>query len=219
MWGFLIAALLGAVGEKSALPVQSFNMLDNSAPVLEKQSVAPFWRRTKEGLEQPIAAYGPMVDEIVIRGTSSGPAVVVLRDSSGREFRREVQGDFSWSVGADAVATGQSLEPRLTIVLPFSAHPVAWSELQVLVPLPAPGADELAELVASELTRILGWWTTLGQTPQAPRTLQLALGMWRPGSPSRTCPVGITSTRMYFWGLRVLTWPGSHRRKACWMIC
>ncbi|HIG88118.1 MAG TPA: hypothetical protein EYQ25_13910 [Planctomycetes bacterium] len=165
MWGFLIAALLGAGGEKSALPVQSFNLLDNSAPVLEKQSVTPFWRRTKEGLEQPIAAYGPMVDGIVIRGTASSPAVVILRDSSGREFRREVQGGFSWSVGADAAATGQPLEPRLTIVLPFSAHPVAWSELEVLVPLPAPSVDELAELVASELTRILGWWTTLGADP------------------------------------------------------
>lgn len=144
---------------------EAFNLLLNSAPahVEEGQLSAPFWRVTEAGLEQPIAAFGPLVDGIVVRGRVSEPATVIVRDSSGREFRREVQGDFSWAVGADAAATGVPLEPRLTLVLPVAS--VEWSGLAVDVPLPAPDQATLAKLIRAELSKILGWWTTLGADP------------------------------------------------------
>lgn len=111
-------------------------------------------------LAQPVAAYAPLVSELVVTGRVQGQGIVVLVDGSGRELRQAVGSedggwmDFTWR----PAETLPDLVPRMTLaVSSYGGGPCSFDDLEVRVALPSPGAADLA----AELDALLV--TTLDQ--------------------------------------------------------
>jgi hypothetical protein len=195
-----LLALLGPqAGAERAEPTLLVDLLDNGfepvsarAPGMERER-PPWWSVAGDAgvvtgagkawlatpgastLSQPLAAFAPLVDGLVVRGRIAGAGVVVVHDGAGGTARREVRGASDAGEAFEIRGTELSAElgrlmPQL--VLELGAAPggeARWRELAVLVPLPCPDEAALRAEIVAHLERVFDEWLERGLDDVGPR--------------------------------------------------
>ncbi|MCP3914604.1 MAG: hypothetical protein GY711_03490 [bacterium] len=169
----------------------SFDLLDNGdfaeAPpkILDADGLRriPWWRtgkgaeqrieaegrpalRTGEGewAEQPVAAYAPAIDGLVVSGAVHGSGRLIVVDGEGGRVAIDVgsaAGGFeAFSIPHAQLSEplGRPLVPRLTLRLESAGGAALWRDLAVHVALPLPTEAELRAEIVAELTWIFELW-------------------------------------------------------------
>lgn len=192
--------LVASQEEPSALAAElrPFDLVDNGAfdqvheggdPVLARR--IPWWRtRGPRGLvereerdgawwlvtsggesaSQPLAAYAPAVERLVVQGFVRGRGILSVLDGLGgrASFEVGVPGDgvhrFAIQGSMVGAELGRTPQPRLELELASSGTaPCSWTGIEALVALPCPGEEVLrAELVA-RLDAVFGEWLERGR--------------------------------------------------------
>ena len=186
--------------------VQLFNMLDNSgfeeeAPASPDRSGLvriPWWNssggasmlRGKAGerrlltegggfARQPVAAFAPLAEQLVVRGRLRGSGSLTLIDGSGERATialESPEGEFlAFEIPAARFAEklGTPLVPRFELEL-RSEKTAEWDDLEFLVALPLPTPAELRAEVVLELDWILSLWLDHGLDDLGPSKSSLA---------------------------------------------
>jgi len=117
---------------------------------------------------QPIPAYAPLAEDLVIRGTVQGVGRLRLVDGGGRAVEREVgwkgkTAQFELSGVLLAEQMGAAPVPRLELELSAAGDaPARWTDLELLVPLPCPDEEELRAEVVARLQDCIDPWLERG---------------------------------------------------------
>ena len=124
---------------------------------------------------QPVPAYAPLVEGLVVRGRVRGHGLVAIVDGRGKRAQLDCAGsgeprEFEWS-GADiARAMGSLPVPRLSLELSSAdGKPCAWTALEVLVPLPNPTVEALRAEVVETLHYCIDPWLERALDDVGPR--------------------------------------------------
>ena len=110
--------------------------------------------RGGEWVRQPVAAYAPLAERLVVRGRISGTGSVTLIDGSGKRATIELPADsdewraFELTGAQFREALGAPLMPRFELEL-SAPERAAWDDLVFDVVLPAPTEAELRELIGA----------------------------------------------------------------------
>jgi len=112
---------------------------------------------------QPIPAYAPLVEGMVVRGTMRGTGRVAIVDGRGQRAVLDLgpvqETSFEWTGTEIAEAMGATPIPRLSFELSArEGKAAAWTDLEVLVPLPCPSEEALREEILELMHRILDPW-------------------------------------------------------------
>jgi hypothetical protein len=190
-----VLALLGPQVSEPVEPTLQVDLLDNGfepvaarAPGEERERI-PWWSATAEAavvtvdgkvwlatpgtstLRQPVAAFAPLADGLVVRGRVLGQGVIVLHEGAGGALRREVTDVAFELLGAELAAElGRPLSPRFVLELASAPGGDArWRELEVLVPLPCPGEAELRAEIVEHLENVFATWLERSRDDVGPR--------------------------------------------------
>lgn len=144
--------------------------------LLEAEGVA--WLRTAGGARarQPVAGFAPLAEGLVVRGRVRGAGRLALLDGAGGRAELELgsaaaQGE-RFEIGPQRwrELLGRAPLPRFVLELSASTGAGAdWSELEVLVPLPAPSAAELRAEIVEQLDWTFRLWGERGLDREGPR--------------------------------------------------
>ena len=114
--------------------------------------------------QQPVPAYAPTTTGILVRGRVQGEGVVRLLDGLGRSAALDVgqtgtASTFEWSGEEITKAMGAAPMPRLELELSAQdGGSAAWTDLEVLVPLPCPDEEALRAEILERLHLCLDPW-------------------------------------------------------------
>lgn len=130
---------------------------------------------------QPFAAYGPLVESIVVRGRMSGRGRVVVTDGRGARVRFELDSGPTAGAVEEFEFRPASLEPfaslapspRFLLTLEADAGDAAWwTDIRVEVELPCPDEGALREEIIVHLDWFFGEWTERSLDRVGPRETQ-----------------------------------------------
>jgi len=145
------------------------------------------WLWVSQGVsaEQPLAAYGPTADGIVITAHVSGAGRVVIVDGAGREhvegFAVPAGDEATLSIGplGELEAFAEGVRPRLLVKLAGVKDETAYFEsVRADVPLPAPTAEELRTEVVALLEQVVSLWAERGLDREGPRSTGFVCHRW-----------------------------------------
>lgn len=144
------------------------------------------WLVTKGGAvaSQPIPAYAPLVDQLVVRGRVTGAGLLTLVDGAGRRTEWKVgtagaSETFEFS-GAELTRTPDAPPlPRFTLELRARNRGTAgWTDLEVLAALPCPDEAALRTEVVALLHESLDPWIERGLDVYGPRETGLVAALF-----------------------------------------
>lgn len=116
---------------------------------------------------QPVPAFAPLVEQLVVRGHVRGLGRVILIDGQGQEVfldvgQEGIEVPFEWTGSQVALALGEAPTPRLNLALEARGETAVWSELEVLAAFPLPTEEALREEVVAALHYTLDPWIERG---------------------------------------------------------
>ncbi len=115
---------------------------------------------------QPLPAYAPLAEGLLLRGNLEGRGSLLLRDGRGGEASFELEPGPFEITGADLVRSlGSPLEPRFELLLVAGPGGAQWSSLSAAVPFPRADPADLAAEIEEHLEFILGVWFAHGLEP------------------------------------------------------
>ncbi len=166
--------------------VITVDLLDNGSFAEQSPEGVPWWR-TKRGVEQqrlfqgdpclltkgddwaeqPIAAYAPLAEQLVIEGEVHGDGLLILVDGAGTATRFELKG-VNWHPFRVQAPKGSL--PRFTLRLEvLGKNEALWSKLHARVALPCPDEAALREEIRRLLEQIVPPWLEHALDTQGPR--------------------------------------------------
>lgn len=121
----------------------------------------------KARVVQPIPAFAPLVEQLVIRGQVRGLGRVTLIDGEGKQVfldvgQKETLTTFEWTGAQVASALGGAPMPRLNLALEAREGTAVWSAMEVLAAFPLPTEEALREEVVAALHYTLDPWIERG---------------------------------------------------------
>ncbi len=162
------------VGEQGQKPIPWWRSSAGRAQLVEDDGRAALSTKSGEWAEQPVAAYAPLVDELVIEGELSGAGRVVVVDGPGGRAVFDLAGSGWRALRIDGAAIaaklGRAPMPRLLVRLePLGDATAHWRGLHVRVALPCPDEAALREEIHACLRRIVEPWLARGLDDLGPR--------------------------------------------------
>jgi hypothetical protein len=179
-----------ATAQDAAERALVLDMLDNGAGTQRndapegdaRSALVPWWiasgtprsrAAAREGLElapgaelsQPIAAFAPLAERLIIRGRVEGHGILRLTDGRGDSIEMDVQGQsFEWSAAEFSSRFGHAPMPRfmLQISAPSNSKGAIFHDLRALVSWPCPEEAALAAELRGMCDGVIRTWLERG---------------------------------------------------------